>query len=335
MSSRPPEVRFHHRWFRRRARNRQAAEILSLGHWALGTPSDRRPRGVVPCTRRPVSLLVATMKQWLLIATASVVLNAAGWALWGRYLARPVQPAHASRRVVVELAAREPAPRVPVPRLVPERVAPHVPSRCVAQPHPAVPRRIRARRRPRPTRIARPARPARPAPAPRPSAARPRPRAAARPALQVTPVRSVSASSTRATPSPPQRRPESTEHPAAAAAHGGTSRLSVGVLASRSDARSRAGAALSSEGLAAIRQRIRRALQRQRHYPRLARQRGVEGVVLLAFRVGRDGQVRDLRVVRSAGGVLDQAARETVLRAAPLPFCPRTIRVPLRYALED
>ncbi len=69
-------------------------------------------------------------------------------------------------------------------------------------------------------------------------------------------------------------------------------------------------------------QLIARALARirsERHYPELARRRGIEGTVHIAFFVGADGQPRQITVLRGADPLLDEAAREAVQRAAPLP----------------
>jgi protein TonB len=72
-----------------------------------------------------------------------------------------------------------------------------------------------------------------------------------------------------------------------------------------------AGAQVHLDG---IRSRIGRALL----YPPLARRRGWQGRVIVGFTLGRDGGVRDIRVVRSSGfDVLDQSALSAVLSAAP------------------
>ncbi|WP_274425708.1 energy transducer TonB [Chelativorans sp. YIM 93263] len=65
--------------------------------------------------------------------------------------------------------------------------------------------------------------------------------------------------------------------------------------------------------------RLRRAL----HYPRSARRQGAEGEVHVAFTVTRNGGVGNIRVVRGSGApILDDAAIETVRRAAPFPAIP-------------
>ncbi len=78
-------------------------------------------------------------------------------------------------------------------------------------------------------------------------------------------------------------------------------------------------------------------LERHKRYPASAR--GEQGVAELAFSVDRAGGVHDARVVRSSGSaLLDRAAVELVLGAAPLPPPPPEIAgaripivVPVRY----
>jgi periplasmic protein TonB len=65
--------------------------------------------------------------------------------------------------------------------------------------------------------------------------------------------------------------------------------------------------------------KLRRALR----YPARARRERLRGEVQVSFTVGGGGSVSDIRVVRSSGlPVLDQAALETVRRAAPFPPIP-------------
>ncbi|WP_159585998.1 energy transducer TonB [Chelativorans xinjiangense] len=65
--------------------------------------------------------------------------------------------------------------------------------------------------------------------------------------------------------------------------------------------------------------RLRRALR----YPRAAQRERLRGEVGVAFTVAGNGAVSGIRVVRSSGSpILDQAAVETVRRAAPFPAIP-------------
>jgi len=60
-------------------------------------------------------------------------------------------------------------------------------------------------------------------------------------------------------------------------------------------------------------------IRAERHYPELARRRGIEGTVHIAFVVGADGHPRNLTIRQAVDPLLEEAAREAVLRAAPLP----------------
>ncbi|UUP15980.1 energy transducer TonB family protein [Nitratireductor thuwali] len=65
--------------------------------------------------------------------------------------------------------------------------------------------------------------------------------------------------------------------------------------------------------------KLRRALR----YPRQAKRDGLRGEVHVAFTISSGGGVTGIRIVRSSGSpVLDQAAVETVRRAAPFPAIP-------------
>jgi protein TonB len=62
-------------------------------------------------------------------------------------------------------------------------------------------------------------------------------------------------------------------------------------------------------------ERIRAA----RHYPELARRRGIEGVVRVGFVVDETGRVDRVELRQGVDALLDEAACEAVRRAAPLP----------------
>jgi protein TonB len=71
-----------------------------------------------------------------------------------------------------------------------------------------------------------------------------------------------------------------------------------------------------------------------RRYPELARRRELEGTVRVGFAVAPDGRPLGLRVVRSADPLLDEAAREAVERAAPLPLVEGPIELDLEFQLN-
>ena len=77
------------------------------------------------------------------------------------------------------------------------------------------------------------------------------------------------------------------------------------------------------------------AIEQAKTYPRLARERGIEGTVLVRFKVLPSGTVENVNVVRSSGtDILDDASVRTVYRAGPMPFVSGWIEVPLSYVLK-
>ncbi|HUN13184.1 MAG TPA: energy transducer TonB [Rhabdaerophilum sp.] len=81
---------------------------------------------------------------------------------------------------------------------------------------------------------------------------------------------------------------------------------------------------------------------RHKRYPEAARAKRLTGETLLAFRIDRQGQVSDLRVLRSSGSaVLDKAAVAVIERANPLPPPPAQLSdralelsLPMRFAAK-
>ena len=83
-----------------------------------------------------------------------------------------------------------------------------------------------------------------------------------------------------------------------------------------------------------LERRIRSRIVQHRRYPALARRRGIEGTVRLSLAVRADGSV-DVFVVRGADPMLDEAAREAVLAAAPLPVVRQRMEIDLEYRLVE
>lgn len=80
---------------------------------------------------------------------------------------------------------------------------------------------------------------------------------------------------------------------------------------------------------------IREAIERAKTYPELARKRRQEGTVLLEFSINSGGLPENIRIARSSGfSLLDAAAKETVIRAAPLPVVQGSIEVPITFILK-
>ncbi len=82
-------------------------------------------------------------------------------------------------------------------------------------------------------------------------------------------------------------------------------------------------------------QLIQAAIEKAKNYPRLARQRGIEGVVRLRFRLNPSGSVEKVEIIKSSGHtILDSASVNTVYRAVPMPYVGGWVEVPLEYVLK-
>jgi TonB family protein len=77
------------------------------------------------------------------------------------------------------------------------------------------------------------------------------------------------------------------------------------------------------------------AIERVKRYPRLARERGMEGVVRIRFRLDPSGNVEHIKVVQSSGfKILDSASVSAVYRAAPMPYVNGWVDMPMKYVLK-
>lgn len=86
---------------------------------------------------------------------------------------------------------------------------------------------------------------------------------------------------------------------------------------------------------ALLKQKIRNALQANLVYPYIARKRRIEGTVLMEFRINGRGLPEGVRIVKgSSYSILDEAARETVLKTSPFPAGDTLIEVPIRFSLR-
>jgi len=83
-------------------------------------------------------------------------------------------------------------------------------------------------------------------------------------------------------------------------------------------------------------------LQNYKRYPRAAQARGEQGVVLLHFKLDRNGRVLARRILRSSGSAeLDGEVLAMIERAQPLPAFPASmtqdeldLTVPIRFSLR-
>ncbi len=81
---------------------------------------------------------------------------------------------------------------------------------------------------------------------------------------------------------------------------------------------------------------IRAAIERAKRYPPFARKRGIEGTVSAEFSINADGLPENVAIKISSGfAVLDSAAKETILRAAPFPVVAGKIEIPITFRLRQ
>ncbi|MGQ9687738.1 MAG: energy transducer TonB [Desulfobaccales bacterium] len=88
---------------------------------------------------------------------------------------------------------------------------------------------------------------------------------------------------------------------------------------------------------------IRRLLERQKEYPRMAQHMNMQGVAVLQFTIAADGRILGTSLARSSGhGILDNAAQETVKRVGRFPPFPAglgreslRIEIPLAFRLTQ
>jgi TonB family protein len=77
------------------------------------------------------------------------------------------------------------------------------------------------------------------------------------------------------------------------------------------------------------------AIERAKNYPRFARERGIEGTVLVRFKVLPSGEIERVDIIKSSGSdILDAASVRTVYRAAPMPYVNGWVEVPMSYVLK-
>jgi protein TonB len=90
------------------------------------------------------------------------------------------------------------------------------------------------------------------------------------------------------------------------------------------------------------RERVQVHFRERFRYPRIARQRGWEGRVVLEFRIQPDGRITDVEVTASSGrSILDENARRTLIHIQRVPELahrvgrqPLELEVPVTYRLQ-
>jgi len=80
---------------------------------------------------------------------------------------------------------------------------------------------------------------------------------------------------------------------------------------------------------------IESAIRRTKNYPRIARERGIEGVVRLRFILNPSGAVDKIEILQSSGSeVLDNASIKAVYRASPMPYVNGCVEIPIADMLK-
>lgn len=80
---------------------------------------------------------------------------------------------------------------------------------------------------------------------------------------------------------------------------------------------------------------IREIIEKTKVYPALARKKGIEGKVFLRFKINPNGEVEEVKIIKSSGSeILDKTSIETLKRSAPLPYVAGWIELPLAFRLE-
>ncbi len=80
---------------------------------------------------------------------------------------------------------------------------------------------------------------------------------------------------------------------------------------------------------------INAAIGRAKRYPVLARERGQEGSVVTEFSINAKGRPENIRITKSSGfKLLDEAAKDSVIRAAPFPLVSMPVKVHIIFNID-
>jgi len=80
---------------------------------------------------------------------------------------------------------------------------------------------------------------------------------------------------------------------------------------------------------------IRAAIEKAKTYPLIARKRGVEGTVLVSFRIDVKGLPQNVMIVKSSGyQILDDEVQKMLKKASPFPELNGEIVIPITFKLS-
>ena len=83
--------------------------------------------------------------------------------------------------------------------------------------------------------------------------------------------------------------------------------------------------------------RVQKQIEAQKEYPKRAQRRNEQGVVVILFSIGNDGDIVSANIIKSSGSrILDRAGIDALKKAAPFekpPKIPMNIQLPIRFEL--
>ncbi len=138
----------------------------------------------------------------------------------------------------------------------------------------------------------------------------------------------------------PKKTLEIPDEIAIAAASRATSPVAVDVpelpyMPPHPDPGARPGSPVSRDGLKNYLSKVRKIIEAHKRYPLRARRLGIEGEVMVAFKIDRHGNAIDIRVLRkSPFYTFNKFAVKTISSSSPFPPPPERLHPPLRLAIR-
>ncbi|MEW6163396.1 MAG: energy transducer TonB [Nitrospirota bacterium] len=81
---------------------------------------------------------------------------------------------------------------------------------------------------------------------------------------------------------------------------------------------------------------IRAAIEKAKSYPFLARKRGMEGTVMVSFKIDRKGLPQEIKIIKSSGyQILDDEVPKMLRKASPFPELKGEIVIPITFKLTE
>ncbi|WP_281951278.1 energy transducer TonB [Nitrosophilus kaiyonis] len=84
--------------------------------------------------------------------------------------------------------------------------------------------------------------------------------------------------------------------------------------------------------------KIKKAIEENKKYPRIAKRLKKEGIVEVEFILCTDGKIKDLKIIKKASSILNKSAIKTIKKASiyfPKPYKNLKIVVPIEYKLTQ